>query len=84
MTGNLTPRESGHTSTGSLVTRELDELLERGMHMTAVATPAGAPLTGPVDWKQVNRNVKRLQVRIVKAIAIRSIAASCQRALVAA
>ena len=57
--------------------------------MTAVATPAGAPLTGPVDWqginwKQVNRNVKRLQVRIVKAIAIRSIAASCQRALVAA
>jgi hypothetical protein len=42
--------------------------------MTAVATPAGAPLTGPVDWqginwKQVNRNVKRLQVRIVKAIA---------------
>jgi hypothetical protein len=38
------------------------------MQMTAVATPAGAPLTGPVDWKQVNRNVKRLQVRIVKAI----------------
>ena len=59
------------------------------MQMTAVATLAGAPLTGPVDWKginwkQVNRNVKRLQVRIVKAIDFRSIAASCQRALVAA
>ena len=45
------------------------------MQMTAVATPAGAPLTGPVDWKeinwkQVNRNVKRLQVRIVKAIEV--------------
>lgn len=41
--------------------------------MTAVATLAGAPLTGPVDWKGINwkkanRNVKQLQVRIVKAI----------------
>lgn len=49
--------------------------------MTAVATPpkaggatlAGALLSEPVDWKginwkKVNRNVKQLQVRIVKAI----------------
>jgi RNA-directed DNA polymerase len=42
--------------------------------MTAVATTlAGALLSEPVDWKginwkKVNRNVKRLQVRIVKAI----------------
>jgi hypothetical protein len=48
MTGNITPRESGQTSTGSLVTGELDELLERGKQMTAVVTLAGAPLTGPV------------------------------------
>ena len=41
--------------------------------MTAVTTLAGAPLNKPVDWqrinwKQVNRNIKQLQVRIVKAI----------------
>jgi len=41
--------------------------------MTAVATLAGAPFNETVDWqridwKKVNRNVKRLQVRIVKAI----------------
>jgi hypothetical protein len=35
-----------------LVTREFEELLERGMQMTAVATLAGAPLTGPVDWNK--------------------------------
>lgn len=41
--------------------------------MTAVTTLAGAPHHEAVDWKQinwkkVNREVKRLQVRIVKAI----------------
>jgi len=41
--------------------------------MTAVATLAGALLSEPIDWKginwkKVNRNVKQLQVRIVKAI----------------
>jgi RNA-directed DNA polymerase len=41
--------------------------------MTAVATLAGAPTYGAVDWpsidwKKVNRNVRRLQARIVKAI----------------
>jgi RNA-directed DNA polymerase len=41
--------------------------------MTAVATLAGAPTNREVDWnridwKQVNCNVRRLQVRIVKAV----------------
>ncbi len=41
--------------------------------MTAVATLAGAPTYGAVDWHsidwgKVNRNVRRLQARIVKAI----------------
>ena len=41
--------------------------------MTAVATLAGAPLNVTIDWKlidwkKVNRNVKQLQARIVKAI----------------
>jgi len=41
--------------------------------MTAVATPAGAPTYeaidwNSIDWKKVNRNVRRLQARIVKAI----------------
>jgi len=72
-TGEITPRENGQTSTGSLVTRDPGKLLERGKQMTAVATRAGAPLNITVDWQQinwkkVNRNVKQLQVRIVKAI----------------
>ena len=42
------------------------------MQMTAVATLAGAPLNVTIDWKlinwkKVNRNVKQLQARIVKA-----------------
>jgi len=41
--------------------------------MTAVATQAGAPFSVKIDWpginwRKVNRNVRRLQVRIVKAI----------------
>jgi RNA-directed DNA polymerase len=41
--------------------------------MTAVATLAGAPTYEAIDWnsvnwKEVNRNVRRLQARIVKAI----------------
>jgi hypothetical protein len=44
--------QAWQTSTGSLVTREFGKLLERGMQMTAVATLAGAPLTGPEDWNK--------------------------------
>ena len=41
--------------------------------MTAVATLAGAPTDGVADWasinwQKVNRNVRRLQARIVKAV----------------
>jgi RNA-directed DNA polymerase len=36
--------------------------------MTAVATLAGAPTYEAIDWKKINRNVRRLQARIVKAI----------------
>jgi RNA-directed DNA polymerase len=41
--------------------------------MTAVATQAGAPFSVTIDWtcidwRKVKRNVRRLQVRIVKAI----------------
>jgi hypothetical protein len=42
--------------------------------MTAVATLAGAPCYevevdwNRINWKKVNRNVRRLQARIVKAI----------------
>ena len=42
--------------------------------MSAVATPAGAVPDGAVDWhaidwRAVHRNVRRLQARIVKAVA---------------
>jgi hypothetical protein len=73
-TGNITPRESGQTSTRSLVTRNLmetqkQEFVEQG----AAARTAGASLRTPVDWHAVNwrkahRNVRRLQARIVKAM----------------
>jgi len=51
----------------------LREPSEGGKHKTAVATLAGAPCYGAIDWpsidwKRVNRNVRRLQARIVKAV----------------
>ncbi len=71
--GNITSRESGQTSTGSLVTRNLmgmqkQEFVEKG----ATVVVAGASLRKPVvwhdiDWKKAHRNVRRLQARIVKA-----------------
>ena len=72
-TDNIASRASGQTSTWSLVTREFGEPLQQGRQMTAVATLAGAPTYGTIDWnsinwKKVNRNVRRLQARIVKAI----------------
>ena len=71
--GNITPRESGQTSTWSLVTRNLmetqkQEFVEKG----ATKVVAGASLREPVawhsvNWKKAHRNVRRLQARIVKA-----------------
>ena len=69
--GHITLRESGQTSTGSFLTRELDQLAEEVLQMTA-AQPAGATSHGlkdwhAIDWRAVNQNVRRLQARIVKA-----------------
>ena len=65
-TGNITPRESGQTSTWSLVTRNLmgtqkQEFVEKG----ATKVVAGASLREPVvwhdiNWKKAHRNVRRL------------------------
>lgn len=65
-----THRESGQTSARSFITRELEETLKEGKQMRA--KKACAPSERKVNWNQVewakvNRNVKRLQVRIVKA-----------------
>lgn len=67
--GGMTSRESGQTSTGSFITRELDQPADEEKQMTA---PAGASSHTEVDWHAIdwhkaNRNVRRLQARIVKA-----------------
>jgi RNA-directed DNA polymerase len=69
--GNITPRESGQTSTWSLITRELDQSTKEATQMTTAA-PVGAASHAPLDWHAINwravhRNVRRLQARIVKA-----------------
>jgi RNA-directed DNA polymerase len=70
---NITSRESGQTFTGSLITREFGKPLKKGKQMTAGIVLAGAPTDertdwNSIDWKKVNRNVRRLQARIVKAV----------------
>jgi RNA-directed DNA polymerase len=71
---NITPRANGQTSTWSLITREFEKPSGQGRQMTAVATLAGAPCYevvidwNRIYWKKVNRNVRRLQARIVKAV----------------
>jgi RNA-directed DNA polymerase len=68
--GDIIPHESGQTSTWSFITREFDKPIRKGKQMTA--TIAGAPSHNKVnwntiDWQTANRNVNRLQARIVKA-----------------
>ena len=68
--GGDTHRENGQTSARSFITRELEKRLEEGKQMKA--EQACAPSERKVnwnatDWRTVNRNVKQLQVRIVKA-----------------
>ena len=72
--GNIIPRETGLTSTGSLITRELDKLLKEAKQMKAAieSTNACAASRQPtdwhaIDWHKVNKTVKKLQARIVKA-----------------
>ena len=64
--------ERGQTSAGSFVTRELEKPLKEGKQMRAENTTACAPSGmkvnwNTINWQTVNRNVKRLQARIVKA-----------------
>ena len=72
--GNIVLRETGLTSTGSLITRELDKLLKEAKQMRATIerTSACAASHRPIDWRtidwyRVNKKAKQLQVRIVKA-----------------
>jgi RNA-directed DNA polymerase len=56
-----------------LITREFGKPLREEKQMTAVQTQAGASFHNDVDWNQIDwgkvkGNVRRLQMRIVKAI----------------
>jgi RNA-directed DNA polymerase len=69
--GYITPRESGQTSVWSFITRTPDQLVEEAKQMTAHR--AGAVSHDPMDWhaiewRHVHQTVRRLQVRIVKAV----------------
>src|SRR5260370_38678520 len=69
---NITERESGPTSHLVLHTREFGESTTEVKQMTTVQT-VGAISTEAaewlaIDWPSVYRNVRRLQVRIVKAV----------------
>jgi len=71
-TSNITPRESVQTSIGSFITRKLGKRTQEAMQMTAHHEGAGAASRvlvdwQAIDWQQVHHNVRRLQVRIVKA-----------------
>jgi RNA-directed DNA polymerase len=69
--GDIILRENGQTSAWSLRARELDELLKEGKQMN-VATVTCAPSNPSdwydLDWQAVNTRVKKLQVRIAKAV----------------
>src|SRR3981081_1932513 len=68
-------RESGLTSLGCSVTREPRPTDSGGQaEMSAAEMPAGAapermPDWHSIEWKKVGRTVRRLQARIVKAVA---------------
>lgn len=73
LTDKIISCESTPTSVWSFVTRKLDEPTKEEKQMTAVATQAGASSHAEInwhaiDWPAVNRNVRRLQARIVKAL----------------
>jgi len=68
---NITPRESGQTSIGSFITREVGKPIKETKQMTAAIT-ADAVSHNPlswhaIDWQDAHENVRRLQARIVKA-----------------
>src|SRR2546421_5317210 len=68
---HIIPSESKQTSVGSFLTRKLDKQIQEAKQMTA-NTFAGAASRREVtwrtiDWSAVQRTVRRLQARIVKA-----------------
>jgi hypothetical protein len=71
--GKIIPRESGQTSVWSRITRELEESVKETRHMAVVQTTGAVSHEmeswHDIDWQKAHQNVRRLQVRIVKAIA---------------
>ncbi len=77
--GNITPRESGQTSVWSFITRTHEEPTQEEKQMTVEIPstkeeerPAGASSHADdhwdgILWYRTQRNVRRLQARIVKA-----------------
>jgi reverse transcriptase-like protein len=70
--GKIIPCESGQTSIRSFPTREPELPTSGTKRMTAVEAQAGVVPHEQIDWtiidwRTVNRNVRRLQARIVKA-----------------
>src|SRR6266542_4925804 len=69
---NITPRASVQTSIGSFITREIGKPTQEAKQMTAHHRGAGAASREQlawhaIEWQTVQHNVRRLQVRIVKA-----------------
>jgi RNA-directed DNA polymerase len=74
LVSNIIPRETEPTSTGSLITRELDKPLKEAKQMKATTEFTDACAAShhstdwhTIDWYKVNKKVRQLQVRIVKA-----------------
>lgn len=63
---NLTPRESGQTSLGSFLTKELGKTTQGAKQMTAEQNEAGAA-SHLLEVENAEQKVRRLQARIVKA-----------------
>jgi RNA-directed DNA polymerase len=68
---HITPRESGQTSIGSLITREFGQPTKEATQMSAACLAGAASHYTmdwqAIDWPKVYRMVRRLQARIVKA-----------------
>src|SRR5450759_5557150 len=81
--GDITPRESERTSAGFLITRKSGQATKEAKQMAGARSRDGRrsvqPVLSPgaashgedawdqINWNQNNRNVRRLQMRIVKA-----------------
>ncbi len=70
---NFARLERELTSHGCSVARESAESLKEGKQMTATLRSADAPTNRKTSWKSINwktirKSVKRLQVRIAKAV----------------